>query len=512
MTSVDSPFFGKRVLLLQGPVGPFFSNLAQDLRRAGAEVFKVNFNAGDWLFYPRQAHNFKGSLHEWHEELPKFLQKHQINAVLVFGDCRPVHAQVRALAESLGIAVGVFEEGYLRPDYVTFEPVGVNGHSVFHQDLAEWLKLQATLKVPRAANADVAELPSPGEPSHGSATKPALPKMPPHQAVGNCYWSAARWGMLYFFASWAGYLFWNNSLHHRPLTIWDGLWWLLSFARKAYFKRTEKGIQEKLEGELRRKFFLVPLQVHNDAQITVHSDYESVCGFIDHVMRSFAGALLRENQPEKQLPLNAESIQGDVLVFKHHPMDRGHRNYSKVVRLLTRRHGLEGRVFYIHDQHLPSLLKACKGVVLVNSTTGLSALGHAAPVKVCGSALYDVPGLTFQGRLNDFWFEARSALPSAEVLQRFKAALVGRTQLNGSFYRKLPNVQWRCGVRLQGLMALRLWPEPVVTVLPEVLNKLASNQANAAAPVSLPAPVSASSRASGRRGKRKRAAGKVSAL
>ena len=47
MSSVASPFCGKRVLLLQGPVGPFFSNLAHDLRHAGAEVLKVNFNAGD---------------------------------------------------------------------------------------------------------------------------------------------------------------------------------------------------------------------------------------------------------------------------------------------------------------------------------------------------------------------------------------------------------------------------------------------------------------------------------
>lgn len=496
MSAAASAFSGKRVLLLQGPVGPFFSNLAHDLRLAGAQVFKVNFNAGDWLFYPRSAHGFKGSLEEWHRELPSLLTQHRIDAVLLFGDCRPIHANVRALAESRGIAVGVFEEGYLRPDYVTFEPVGVNGHSVFHQDLADWLKNQTTQEVPQAANADVADE---SQAVLDRSSPPAAPEMPAHQAVGNGYWNAASWGMLYFFASWAGYLFWNNALHHRPLTIWDGLWWLLSFARKAYFRWTEKGVQEKLEGEWRRKFFLIPLQVHNDAQITVHSDYESVCGFIDHVMRSFAGALLRENQPDKQLPLNAQSVQDDVLVFKHHPMDRGHRNYGKAVRLLTKRHGLQGKVLYIHDQHLPSLLKACKGVVLVNSTTGLSALGHGAPVKVCGSALYDLPGITFQGRLNDFWFEARSALPCAEMLQRFKAALVTRTQLNGSFYRKLPGVAWRCGVRLHGMMAQRLWPESVVLVLPATPGKAASNQA--IAPLS--GPGSAPTRTAKRRARRK---------
>ena len=42
----------RRVLLLQGPIGPFFRNLGDDLIQAGATVHKINFNGGDWLFYP----------------------------------------------------------------------------------------------------------------------------------------------------------------------------------------------------------------------------------------------------------------------------------------------------------------------------------------------------------------------------------------------------------------------------------------------------------------------------
>ncbi len=466
MTSVKSVFFGKRVLLLQGPVGPFFWNLAQDMRRAGAEVFKFNFNAGDWLFYPRKAHSFKGHLDEWQPALQDFLLKHHIDVVMLFGDCRPLHASVRELGQRMGFAVGVFEEGYLRPDHVTFEPIGVNGHSQFRQGLLQWLQSQVLLDTAVGPGGSAAaweqDVPVadqlPGEPKEALET----PQRAPHQRVGNTYWHGALWGMLYFFAAWLGQFFWNNALHHRLLTIRDAPWWWLSYGRKAWFKWAQKGVQARLEGELHQRFFLVPLQVHNDAQITVHSDYESVCGFIDHVMRSFAGALRRERDPSKRLPDGAASVQGDVLVFKHHPMDRGHRDYTRAVRLLTQRHGLQGKVFYIHDQHLPSLLKAAKGVVLVNSTTGLSALGHGAPVKVCGSALYDMPGLTFQGRLQDFWFQARSAVPDPMMLQRFKTALLARTQLNGSFYRKLPGVPWQCGVWLQGQMAERLWPKPVV--------------------------------------------------
>ena len=37
-------FRGRNILMLQGPVGPFFARLAKDLQWAGAKVHKVNFN------------------------------------------------------------------------------------------------------------------------------------------------------------------------------------------------------------------------------------------------------------------------------------------------------------------------------------------------------------------------------------------------------------------------------------------------------------------------------------
>ena len=41
----------KRVFLfLQGPHGPFFSKLGKMLRKTGAEVWRVGFNAGDRAF------------------------------------------------------------------------------------------------------------------------------------------------------------------------------------------------------------------------------------------------------------------------------------------------------------------------------------------------------------------------------------------------------------------------------------------------------------------------------
>ncbi|MDR2297362.1 MAG: capsular biosynthesis protein [Comamonas sp.] len=431
-----SGFASKRVLLLQGPVGPFFWNLAKDLRSVGATVFKFNFNAGDWLFYPRKAHSFQGELTQWPVVLESFITENGIDAVILFGDCRPVHACVRELTERLGCALGVFEEGYLRPDHVTFEPMGVNGHSSFEEKLAVWLRQRAR------------QMPS--QPAHedGQVTDA-------WKKVGNSFWYAAMWGMLYFFSAWLGQWFWNNELHHRRMTVRDAPWWWLSYLRKFWYRRAEKEVETLLFGKLRKKFFLAPLQVYNDAQILVHSDYEFVSDFINHVLHSFSRALTQERLDG--VPEGGQSITEDFIVFKHHPMDRGHRDYANIIRLLARRHGLQDRVLYIHDQHLPSLLKSTKGVVLVNSTTGLSALGHGAPVKVCGNALYDLEGLTFQGRMREFWFRAHQAVPDKAVLARFRKALIECTQINGNFYRKLPDVSWQCGAALDGQMADRLW-------------------------------------------------------
>ena len=65
----------KRVLLLQGPVGPFFRRLATLLRAAGAEVHKVNFNGGDCLFYPTDALTWRGHPAEWPQFLARLLEQ-----------------------------------------------------------------------------------------------------------------------------------------------------------------------------------------------------------------------------------------------------------------------------------------------------------------------------------------------------------------------------------------------------------------------------------------------------
>lgn len=393
---------GKRVLLLQGPMGPFFRRLSRDMRQVGAEVFKVNFNGGDWLFYPTGAMPYRGTMEAWPAFLERLIQRLSIDTVVLFGDCRPVHVPAHELAHRLGLDVWVFEEGYLRPDYITLERFGVNAHSLIPRSPLFYLNtpLLETVK---------------------KKTRP----------VGNSFWFAALWSFLYYFAAGLLWPLFRHYRHHRPLNWLEALCWGRGVWRKLRYRLSEAGVMARLRGDYAGRFFLVPLQVHNDAQVEVHSEYSHVQDFIEDVIRSFS-----TYAPEEV-----------ILVIKHHPLDRAYHDYRRFIRRQARKFGVGKRVYYIHDQHLPTLLQISRGVVVINSTVGRSALSHNAPLKVCGDAIYDMKGLTFQGTLDQFWDAAPEARPDRRLYDNFVSYLINSTQINGNFYRRLPGAEWRSGVK-----------------------------------------------------------------
>lgn len=390
-------FSGKRVLLLQGPVGPFFARLARDLEAVGATVFKINFNAGDWLFYPGGI-SYRGTMDAWPAWIEARLRALRIDTLFLFGDCRPIHRSAHAVAMRLGVEVGVFEEGYLRPDYVTLERHGVNGHSRMPRD-------------PDAYRRDV-------------------PEVPARQPVPRTFWPMVWFGLCYFAAGALGRIFFPYYRHHRPLSLLEGWPWFLSPIRKLWYRYREAGMEARLAGAWSGRYFLVPLQVFNDAQVTHHADVGGVAGFIATTIDSFG----RCAPPDR------------LLVFKHHPMDRGYVSYRQLIDRHARAAGVADRVFYIHDQYTPLLLAHAVGVVVINSTVGLSALGHGIPTKTCGDAIYDMPGLTYQGELDAFWGDAPDYRPDRKLFLGFRSHLIARTQLNGSFYRRLPLVGSAAGL------------------------------------------------------------------
>ncbi|WP_454784591.1 capsule biosynthesis protein [Legionella sp. WA2024007413] len=384
-----SIFQGKNILLLQGPVGPFFARLAKDLKAQGAQVYKINFNAGDCFFFLSGAVIYRKSLAEWPLWLEHFLERFAIDIIFVYGDCRPIHRVAIEIATQHEIDVGVFEEGYIRPNYVTLEYMGVNANSYAI--------------------------------THFQPTDTQYCEYYQEQQIEGAYWQMIWYGFCYFTIGALGRCLFSKNVHHRPLKILEGLAWMRSARRKHWYKWREAGIEQQLLGALSKRYFLVPLQVCSDYQVTAHSEFKEVKQFIECIINSFARSSKNET----------------FLIFKHHPMDRGYVDYADVIKRLAIQAQINERVAYIHDQHLPSLLEHALGVVVINSSVGLSALHHKVPTFVCGECLYNLPGLTYQGLLDDFWTSALNTVVDHDLYKKFLNFLITRTQLNGSFYKKV---------------------------------------------------------------------------
>ncbi|MEW5838784.1 MAG: capsular biosynthesis protein [Pseudomonadota bacterium] len=378
----------KRILLLQGPVGGFFSALHDALRASGSEVFKINFNGGDEFFYRRSPQTrYTGSLEDWPAWLERFIRQHGIEAFALLGEWRAYHRAAWHVAERMGVRVYVFEEGYLRPNYITLEPHGVNGSSLVPREASYYRELPLRAKA---------------EPRH----------------VDHRFLRVAIYAMLYYLACFFARGHYPFYIHHRPLNpLTEGWAWLRSGYRKLLYKWTER--RHRDVGyflSIHKKYFLVPLQVHIDSQVKYQSRFESVGDFIVEIVESFARHAPVDNR----------------LVIKHHPMDRGYTDYARLVKSLAEKWALGDRLIYVHDTHLPSLLKHARGVVTINSTVGLSAFYHQTPVKLLGKAVYDVPGLVYAGCLEHFWQNPGEV--DEDLFLRFKRELINTTQLNAGFY------------------------------------------------------------------------------
>jgi len=101
------------------------------------------------------------------------------------------------------------------------------------------------------------------------------------------------------------------------------------------------------------KLVFVPLQTHNDFQILEHSGYKSIEKFIIEVIESFSNSGLDK-----------------WLIFKHHPVDRGRKNYKEFILNQAELFGIKERVLVLYDTYLPTVLQNAIGTVTINSTVG----------------------------------------------------------------------------------------------------------------------------------------------
>ncbi|WP_416190564.1 capsule biosynthesis protein [Neisseria sp. CCUG17229] len=388
----------ERILLLQGPVGAFFQHFAAWLTDThGKTVHKFNFNAGDEYFYPEtiaHTHAYLGNYHDFPAYLETYIKEYRIQAVVCFGDTRPYHLQARQVSEQYGVNFWAFEEGYFRPFFITLEKSGVNAFS----------------PLPRTAGFFNAQFPLLATQEYQDPAPVPGGFKPMAQNAARYYIEANRRRKKYPY-----------YIHHRAFNLdhYAKLWSLSTFKRLCYWIE-DANFAKQIEAGRFGKFFVVPLQVFNDSQVRIHCDFSTVRSFLLHVLTSFS----------------MHAPDDVTLIIKHHPMDRGFIDYGRVIKCFIKKHPrLKGRIVYVHDVPLPVFLRHGIGMVTINSTSGLSALIHNMPVKVLGRAHYDIDGMTYQGKLADFW--KNPTPPDSSLFHAYRMFHINMTQINGSFYSRV---------------------------------------------------------------------------
>lgn len=378
----------RRFLFLQGPHGTYFARLGGALSALGHDVFRINLCGGDRIDWPEAAVDFRGTLQNWPVFFDDFIVDHEITDVVLFGDCRPHHSSAHGMAKIRGLRVHVLEEGYIRPDYVTLEEGGVNGHSRMPRD-PTWFRAEAS----------------------------RLPPEPEREPVPSSFRRRAKETIRHLAATMLlapAYPFYRTHRPNHPLVEAAG--WGLWSATQTRERRLSQITLDKIVSEREdHPIFLAPLQLNSDYQLRVHSPFDDMRAALRFIIKSFA----------RTAPAHSR------LLVKRHPLDNGLVPWRRITRKLARRYGVEDRIFYISDGDIAKLLPIMTGAVMVNSTVGTLALNEGVPVAVLGHAVYDVAGVVHRGALDDFW--SAPPVPDAALWAAVRRVFVNRSLVHGGF-------------------------------------------------------------------------------
>jgi capsular polysaccharide export protein len=362
-----------RVLMLQGPVGPFFRKAQALLNDSGFDAWRVCFNAGDRLFARgSKCLHFSGTGDAWRDWFTEVLSEHGFDYVLLFGCEREIHRIAIEQCASIGVPVLCLEEGYIRPGFVTMEVGGNN-----------WRSPIAGLL-----------------PDEEGAEKRR------ERVKGTTYPSSFGAMATYAFAYFAVRGVFSRPSerklfhkHKRSLAP-EAFYWIKNYYRKFRNLGRNYRSMERLLEHHDKKYYLVPLQVHDDSQLgTAASGWNNQKLILKSIV-SFA----RNAPPTYQL------------VFKIHPMERGHSQDIHFIRQVSVLNNVADRVHILDNGSLGLLTRHSAGMVTINSTSGLSALQHGIPLAVLGQAFYRIPDLAFCVNkgidLDEFW-SANHVAPAA---------------------------------------------------------------------------------------------------
>lgn len=378
-------------LLLQGPHGPFFAQLAARLAETGATCWRVAFNAGDvssWRDSNRLL-RFRGAPETWPDACAAWIATTGATDLVLYGDTRCHHAEAIKIARTSGLTVHIFEEGYLRPYWATYERDGANGNSRL-----------MTMPLTDMAN--------------------ALTSNAEHPLVPPDLWGDLRHHMMYGALYHWHVLFRNAAFpHYRPhreQTVAQ------EFALQALrlLRRPRHMVERRWATRAIRKggwpYHVVLLQLEHDASFRAFSPFTSQTQFIDVVIDGFAKAAPSHHR----------------LVFKAHPLEDGRAPIEAAIRKAAVTHGVQDQVNFVRGGKLAFLLDAAKSAITVNSTAAHQALWRGLPVRSFGTSVYDKPGLVSHQPLREFFNNPTP--PDAQLYATYRQFLLETSQLPGGFY------------------------------------------------------------------------------
>jgi len=382
----------KRVFLfLQGPHGPFFSKLGKMLRKTGAEVWRVGFNAGDRAFWFHSASYlpYRGTTEDWPAHIGALLTERRVTDIVLYGDTRSIHAEAVAAAHARGVTVHVFEEGYMRPYWVTYERGGSNGHSrLMQMSIAQ---MQDALRQ--------SDMEAPLPPAHWG-------DMRHHIFYGALY----HWFVMFRNGDY------RNFRPHRSLAVAQEF--------RLYVKRLltlPLTALDRIVATQRIRlggfpYHLALLQLEHDSSFQMHSPFSTMTDFLGLVIEGFA----------KGAPGHHH------LVFKAHPLEDGRVPVRRAIRDFAKAHGVSDRVHFVRGGKLAQLLNDARTAVTVNSTAAQQVLWRGIPLKVFGDAVYAKPEFVSDQPLAEFF--ATPARPDNRAYKDYRRYLLETSQLPGGFY------------------------------------------------------------------------------
>lgn len=361
------------------------------LGEAGARCWRVGFNAGDSAFWRDRASYIphRGSPDDWPAACAAILDDREITDLVLYGDTRPIHAEAVALARARGLTVHVFEEGYLRPYWITYERGGSNGHSRL---------MQTTVAEMREALA------------RAEAEQPAAPAL----------WGDMRQHIFYGALYHACVMLRNRGYAgfrpHRAISVRREFRLHLRRLAAMPFLAAERRLKSLAITAGTHPFHLVLLQLEHDASFRDHGPFASMSEFLATTVEGFAAGAPRHHH----------------LVFKAHPLEDGRVPLRAEIARLAAAHGLTGRVHYMPGGKLARLLAEARSAVTVNSTAAQQALWRGLPLKCFGRAVYDKPEFVSDQPLPEFFASPRR--PDSRAYRDYRLFLLETSQVPGGFY------------------------------------------------------------------------------